>query len=166
MKPPAGGGRALATPPSRVQWANIVAYHLLVTLTNLLNLPLADGTFIPRRSMQLRVLHNDVERLRMLKNELALENEDEVRGYLLAPKALLFELEVALHQWPDLPRNPDFFEDFARLATLIGQMRDLDDASGVRDLAYKLSVMLPFYEYEEAMRERNETAAKWYAKRA
>lgn len=155
----------MATPPNRTQWANIVCYHLLVTLTNLLNLPLRDGTFIPRRSMQLHVLDNDVERLRMLKSELDAANADEVRGFLLAPKALLFELEVALHQWPDLRRNAAFFEDFTRLGTLIGQMRDLDDASGVRDLAYKLSVMLPFYEYEEAMRERNETAEKWYAKR-
>ena len=155
----------MAAPPSRTQWANIVCYHLLVTLTNLLNLPLRDGTFIPRRAMQLTVLHNDVERLRMLKAELDGANADEVRGFLLAPKALLFELEVALHQWPDLPRNAAFFDDFARLSTLIGQMRDLDDASGVRDLAYKLSVMLPFYEYEDAMRDRNETAEKWYARR-
>lgn len=155
----------MATPPNRTQWANIVCYHLLVTLTNMLNLPLRDGTFIPRRAMQLHVLNNDVERLRMLKDELDATNADEVRGFLLAPKALLFELEVALHQWPDLARNPAFFDDFARLGTLIGQMRDLDDAAGVRDLAYKLSVMLPFYEYEEAMRERNGTAEKWYAKR-
>ena len=156
----------MASPPSRVQWANIVAYHLLVTLVNLLNLPLRDGTFIPRRAMQLHVLNDDVERLRMLKAELSGENPDEVRGFLLGPKALLFELEVALHQWPELPRNPEFFDDFARLGTLIGQMGDLSDAAGVRDLAYKLSVMLPFYEYEEAMRERNETAEKWYARRA
>ena len=155
----------MATPPNRTQWANIVCYHLLVTLTNLLNLPLRDGTFIPRRAMQLHVLNNDVERLRMLKDELEATNPDEVRGFLLGPKALLFELEVALHQWPDLKRNGAFFADFERLGTLIGQMRDLDDAAGVRDLAYKLSVMLPFYEYDEAMAERNDTAEKWYAKR-
>jgi len=157
--------RPVASPPSRVQWANIVAYHLLVSLTNLLNLPLRDGTFIPRRAMQLHVLHNDVERLRMLKGELDAANAHEVRGFLLAPKALLFELEVALHQWPDLPRNAAFFEDFARLSTLVAQMGDLADAAAVRDLAYKLSVMLPFYEYEDAMRERNATAARWFAER-
>jgi hypothetical protein len=155
----------VATPPQAVQWANIVAYHLLLSLVNLLNLPLPDGTFIPRRSPQLRVLDKDVARLRMLKNELDPQDEAEVRGYLVAPKALLFELEVALHQWPDLRRNDAFFADFERLATLLSTMRDLDDARGVRDLAYKLSVMLPFYEDEDAMRERNATAQKWYEKR-
>jgi len=148
-----------------VQWANIVAYHLLVSLVNLLNLPLKEGTFIPRRSMQLRVLDKDIERLRMLKSEIDPQNADEVRGFLVAPKAILFELEVALHQWPELSRNAEFFADFERLANLLSQMRDLDDARGVRDLAYKLSVMLPFYEDEDAMLERNVTAAKWFEKR-
>lgn len=155
----------MASPPNRTQWANIVCYHLLVTLVNLLNLPLRDGTFIPRRSMQLTVLANDVERLRMLKDEIDAQNADEVRGFLLAPKALLFELEVALHQWPDLRRNAAFFEDFARLSTLVGQMQDLADAAATRDLAYKLSVMLPYFEVEDAMRERNATAARWFAER-
>lgn len=153
------GARA---PPSPVQWANVVAYHLLLTLVNLLNLPLPQGTFIPRRSVQLRVLESDVGRLRMLKRELDAEDPAAVRGYLVAPKALLFELEVALHQWPDLPRNEAFFEDLRRLSLLVGQLQDLGDAEGVRDLAYKLSVMLPFYEYEDAMRERNATAERWF----
>ncbi|HUR68128.1 MAG TPA: hypothetical protein VM370_02700 [Candidatus Thermoplasmatota archaeon] len=143
-----------------------MSYHLLLTLVNLLNLPLKDGTFIPRRSQQLRVLDKDIERLRMLKREIDPTSPDEVRGFLVAPKALVFELEVALHQWPDLARNAAFFADFERLGTLVSQLRDLDDASGVRDLAYKLSVMLPFYEDEAAMRERNSTAEKWYQKRA
>lgn len=152
-------------PPSNVQWANVIAYHLLLTLVNLLNLPLPQGTFIPRRSIQLTVLDRDVERLRMLKRELDPENADEVRGFLVAPKALLFELQMALHQWRDLKRNGAFFDDFERLATLVSQLQDLSDAEGVRDLAYKLSVMLPFYEDEPAMRERNAVAERWFRKR-
>jgi hypothetical protein len=156
--------RGVAMPPQPTQWANIVAYHLLLSLVNILNLPLKDGTFIPRRSMQLRVLDRDVERLRMLKRELDPTSPEDVRGFLVAPKAMFFELEVALHQWPDLARNPEFFGDMERLGTLIAQMRDLDDARGVRDLAFKLSVMLPFYEDEGAMGERNLTARRWYEK--
>ena len=155
----------MASPPRSVQWANVVAYHLLVSLVNLLNLPLPQGTFIPRRSMQLRVLDKDVARLRMLKAELDPASPEEVRGYLLAPKALAFELDVLLHQWPDLPRNEAFFADAERLGTLLSQMRDLGDAEGVRDLAYKLSVMLPFYEDEVAMTERNATAERWFRAR-
>lgn len=159
-------GARVASPARAVQWANIVAYHLLITLVNLLNLPLKDGTFIPRRAMQLRVLDADVERLRMLKAELDATSAEQVSGFLVAPKTLLFELEVALHQWPELPRNEPFFEDLQRLGTLLSSLRDLEDARGVRDLAYKLSVMLPFYEDEAAMRERNETAERWYDKRS
>lgn len=155
----------MATPPTSVQRANIVAYHLLLSLVNLLNLPLKDGTFIPRPSPQLHVLDKDVTRLRMLKAELDTTNADEVRGFLLASKTLLFELEVAIHQWPDLPRNAAFFGDLERLATLLTQARDLDDAAGVRDLTYKLSIMLPFFELEDAMRERNATAQKWFSAR-
>ena len=157
----------MAEPSSRerVQWANITAYHLLVTLVNLLNLPLPKGTFIPRRSMRLRVLDRDVERLRMLKRELDADNPDEVRGYLVAAKALVMEVTWLLHQWPDLPVNPQFTQDMERLSTLTAQMRDLDDAAGVRDLAYKLAVMLPFYENEQWMLERNEVAEKWFRDR-
>lgn len=148
-----------------MQWANVVAYHLLISLVNLLNLPLPQGTFIPRRSAQLTVLDRDVERLRMLKRELDPTNADEVRGFLLAPKALLFELEFLLHQWRDLPRNDAFFADLERLGTLLSHMRDLDDAEGIRDLAYKLSVMLPFYEYADAKDERNAVAERWFRER-
>lgn len=155
----------MAAPPNRVQFANLVAYHLLISLVNLLNLPLPQGTFIPRRSLQLTVLDRDVARLRMLKRELDQEDPAAVRGYLVAAKALLFELEVALHQWQDLRRNPDFGADLERLSVLLSGARDLDDAEGVRDLAYKLSVMLPFYEYEDAMRERNATAQRWFRER-
>lgn len=155
----------MATPPSSVLWANITAYQLLLSLVNLLNLPLPQGTFIPRRSARLTVLDRDVARLRMLKAELDATNPDEVRGYLLAPKALVFEVEVLLHQWQALPRNEPFFEDLERLVTLVSQMRDLDDAAGVRDLAYKLSVMLPYYEDAEARDERNATAERWFASR-
>ena len=163
----AGGPRPrrVATPPSRVQFANVVAYHLLLSLVNLLNLPLPQGTFIPRRSAQLTVLDRDVARLRMLKRELDQDDPAAVRGYLVAAKALLFELEVALHQWPDLRRNAPFFEDLERLSTLLSGAQDLGDAEGVRDLAYKLSVMLPFYEYEDAMDERNATALRWFRER-
>lgn len=156
----------VATSPQPTQWANIVSYHLLLSFVNLLNLPLKDGTFIPRRSLQLRVLEKDIERLRMLKRELDPTSPEEVRGFLVAPKALFFELEVALHQWPELTRNAEFFTDFESLGNLVGQMHDLDDARGARDLAYKLSVMLPFFEDADAMAERNATASKWYEKRA
>lgn len=152
----------MATPPSSVQWANVVAYHVLISLVNLLNLPLPQGTFIPRRSMQLTVLDRDVERLRMLKRELDPANADEVRGFLLAPKALFFELEFLLHQWNELPRNDAFFADLERLGTLLSHMQDLGDAEGIRDLAYKLSVMLPYYEDEAAMRGRNTVAERWF----
>lgn len=148
-----------------MQWANIVAYHLLLSLTNLLNLPLPQGTFIPRRSIQLRVLDRDVERLRMLKRELDADDPAAVRGYLVAAKAVLFELEVALHQWPELARNEAFFADLERLSVLVSQLGDLADAEGVRDLAYKLSIMLPFYEDEAAMQERNRTAERWFVAR-
>lgn len=153
---------AARQPPSAVQWANVTAYHLLLTLVNLLNLPLPKGTFVPRRSMQLHVLDKDVERLRMLKRELDPENPDEVRGFLVAAKALVMEVQWLLHQWPDLPANPQFVADMERLTTLTAQMQDLGDAEGARDLAYKLTVMLPFYEDEDAMRERNEVAARWF----
>lgn len=153
----------MATPPNPVQWANVSVHHLLLTLVNLLNLPLPRGTFIPRRSLQLTVLDRDVERLRMLKRELDVENPDEVRGYLVGAKALVLETTWALHQWPALPQNPEFAADFERLSTLVAQMRDLGDAAGVRDLAYKLAIMLPFYEDEARMRERNDVARKWYA---
>jgi len=155
----------VATPPRPAQFANLVAYHVLISLVNLLNLPLPHGTFIPRRSWQLTVLDKDVERLRMLKRELDVDDPAAVAGYLVGTKALLFELEVALHQWPDLPRNEAFFADLDRLAVLLSGTRDLGDAEGVRDLAYKLSIMLPYYEVEESMRERNATAEKWFRSR-
>ena len=155
----------MAAPPRPAQFANLVAYHVLISLVNLLNLPLPHGTFIPRRSWQLTVLDKDVERLRMLKRELDVADPAAVAGYLVGAKALLFELEVALHQWPNLPRNEAFFADLERLSLLLAQIRDLDDAEGMRDLAYKLSVMLPFYEMEDGMRERNATAEKWFRSR-
>lgn len=152
-------------PPTRVQMANVAAYHLLLSLVNLLNLPLPKGTFIPRRSARLTVLDRDVERLRMLKRELDAGDPAAVRGYLVAAKALLFELEFLLHQWQDLSRNEAFFADLERLCVLLPGARDLGDMEGVRDLAYKLSVMLPFYELEDAMRERNAVAQKWFRER-
>lgn len=155
----------MATPPAPVQFANIVAYHVLVSLVNLLNLPLPHGTFVPRRSMSLTVMNRDVERLRMLKRELDVDDPAAVRGFLVGAKALLFELEWSLHQWPDLKRNEAFERDLARLSTLIAQAAALDDAETARDLAYKLSVMLPFYEDEEAMRERNRVAEEWFVRR-
>lgn len=153
-------------PPSRVQFANMVAYHILVSLVNVLNLPLEKGTFIPRRSAQLTVLDRDVERLRMLKRELDVDDPAAVRGYLVGAKVLLFELEWSLHQWADLRPNPEFGPDLARLSTLVAQASALDDAEGARDLAYKLSVMLPFFEDEDAMRGRNDVARRWFASRS
>lgn len=151
--------------PQAVQWANATAYQLLLTLANLLNLPLPQGTFFPRRSLQLRMLDADVERLRMLKRDLDTTNPDEVRGYLVAARAIVLELTWSIHQWPDLRPNEEFMADMERLTTLTAQMRDIGDAEGARDLAYKLSIMLPFYEDEERMRERNETARRWFASR-
>jgi predicted RNase H-like HicB family nuclease len=162
----------VAAPPSepfsrasRVQFTNLVAYQLLLSLVNLLNLPLPQGTFVPRRSMRLTVLERDVERLRMLKRELDFENPDAVRGFLVGAKALVFELDFLFHQDRDLPRNEAFFADFERLSTLISQGDTLADAEETRDLAYKLSVMLPYYEEEAFMRERNVQAERWFAKR-
>jgi hypothetical protein len=55
--------------------------------------------------------------------------------------------------------------DLERLSLLMAQTRDLHDAEGVRDLAYKLSVMLPYYEVAANMEEGNATAAKCYGAR-
>lgn len=159
------GVTTIPPPPQAVQWANASAYHLLVSLVNLLNLPLPKGTFIPRRAATLTVLDRDVERLRMLKRELDPDDPAAVRGYLVAAKAVLLELTWALHQWRDLKRNPEFDADLERLGTVVAQMRDLGDAEGVRDLAYKLAIMLPFFEDEERMRERNAIAKRWFEER-
>ncbi len=158
----------MAAPPppafNRGQFTNLVAYQLLLTLVNLLNLPLPQGTFVPRRSLTLTVLERDIERLRMLKRELDPNNPDAVRGYLVGAKALVFELDFLFHQDHDLARNPEFFADFERLSTLISGGDTLADAAETRDLAYKLTVMLPYYEDEARMRERNEQARKWFDK--
>lgn len=168
LQAPERNDERVATPPpsSLVQFTNLVAYQLLLTLVNLLNLPLRDGTFVPRRSLTLTVLDRDVERLRMLKRELDPENPDAVRGFLVGAKALVFELEFLFHQDRDLRRNGAFFADFERLANLVGQAETLSDAAETRDLAYKLSVMLPYYEDEARMRERNEQAERWYGRRS
>lgn len=155
----------MATPFSRVQFTNLVAYHILLSLVNLLNLPLARGTFVPRRSMTLTVLERDVERLRMLKRELDLDNPDAVRGYLVGAKTLAFELSFLFHQDNALARNEAFFADFERLTTLLSQAETIEDAAHTRDLAYKLSVMLPYYEDADRMEERNGQAAQWFAGR-
>lgn len=153
----------MATPFNRVQFTNIVAYHILLSLVNLLNLPLAKGTFVPRRSMSLTVLERDVERLRMLKKELDLESPEAVRGYLVGAKTLAFELAFLFHQDTSLPRNEAFFEDFERLSTLLSHAETVDDAAHMRELAYKLSVMLPYYEDAERMEARNAQADAWFA---
>ncbi len=161
----------MATPPdvnpqfSRSQFTNFVAYHMLLSLVNLLNLPLPHGTFVPRRSMTLTVLDRDVERLRMLKRELDPTDESAVRGYLVGAKVLLFELDFLFHQDTGTTKNAAFFEDFERLSTLISNGETLNDAGETRDLAYKLSVMLPYYEDEQRMQERNEQAQRWFARR-
>ncbi|HEX2022455.1 MAG TPA: hypothetical protein VHH36_07060 [Candidatus Thermoplasmatota archaeon] len=155
--PPAG--------PSRVQFANFAAYRTLLSIVNLLNLPLADGTFFPPRGAQLTVMNHDVERLRMLKRELDPDDPAAVRGFLVAPKALLLELQFLLHQFPGLPENRAFFDDLARLHAAMAGVETAADAAEVRDLAYKLSVMLPFYQMEDAMRDRNSLADRWYAAR-
>lgn len=149
-------------PWSRAQFANFVAYHTLLSLANLLNLPLPKGTFFPRRSLRLTVLDRDVARLRMLKDELDATDPAAVKGYLLGVKALHFELQFSLHQEPDLARNAAFFADFERFSTLVSQAESTRDAEDLRNLAYKLSIMLPFYEDEERMRERNAVAEKWW----
>lgn len=166
--PPAGRVSAPSAPQappgpwSRAQFANFVAYHTLISLANLLNLPLPKGTFFPRRSFRLTVLDRDVARLRMLKDELDTKEPAAVRGYLLGVKALHFELQFSLHQEPDLSRNAQFFDDFERFSTMVSQAETTRDAEDLRNLAYKLSIMLPFFEDEALMRERNATAEKWW----
>lgn len=167
MRPPPAAVGVADEPmrPNRVQFANFAAYRALMSLVNLLNLPLPQGTFFPPRGPQLTILDRDVERLRMLKRALDSDDPAAVRGYLVAPKALFFEVEVLLHQFPDLPRNPEFSADLERLGAALAGVDSLADAAEVRDLAYKLSIMLPYYEIEEAMRERNRVAHAWLSGR-
>ncbi len=154
--------RAVAPALTRTQIANVVAYHALVSLVNLLNLPLPRGTFVSHRGWRVTVLERDVRRLRMLKDEIALADPASARGYLQAVRALHFETSFLLHQEPDLRRNAVFFEDFDRLGTLLAHASAVTDAEDVRRLAFKLTIMLPFFEDDEAMRERNARADAWY----
>jgi hypothetical protein len=151
--------------PNRTQVANLLAYHSLVTLVNLLNLPLPRGSFFPRRGDDVTVLDGDVARLRMLKAELDASDPAAARGFLVAVRGLLFEVGFLLHQERALRRNPAFWEDFDRFGTLLEQAGNLRDLEELRDLAYKLVIELPFYEDEARLAERNGTAARWYAGR-
>lgn len=148
---------------SRAQFANLVAHHSLVSLVNLLNIPLPGGSFFPRRADDVTVLGRDLERLRMLKGELDADDPAAVRGFLLGVKALLFEVEFLLHQERDLRRNEVFFADLERLKTMLAQVTTLDDLGQLRNLAYKLVIMLPFFDDEARLAERNATAARWFA---
>lgn len=147
---------------SRVQVANWAVHHTLMSLVNLLNLPLPQGGFFPRRASELTLLDADVARLRMLKQGLGAEGDDVIRGYLLGVQALAFEVGFMLHQDPNLPRNPQFFADFERFSNLASQASTRRDAEEMRNLAYKLSIMLPFFEDEPRMAERNATAERWF----
>ncbi len=153
----------MASAFSRAQFTNFAAYHALVSLVNVLNLPLPQGTFFSKRGARLTVLDRDVHRLRMLKSELDPTDESAVRGYLVAAKALLFDIGFLLHQEPGLARNEAFFSDHDRLTTLLAGAASLSDIEEIRDLAFKLSVMLPFYDDADAMKERNARAEEWFA---
>lgn len=150
---------------NRTQFANLVAHHSLISVVNLLNLPLPQGSFFPRRADDLTLLQRDVERLRMLKQQLDAKDPAAVRGYLVGVQALLFETEFLLHQERALRPNPAFWADFERLTTLLAQADSLADAAHLRDLAYKLSIMLPFADDEARMAERNATAERWFRER-
>jgi hypothetical protein len=148
---------------SRTQFVNLLAYHTLVSLVNLLNLPLPHGSFFPRRADDLTLLDRDVARLRMLKAELDAGDPAAVRGFLIGAKALLFELEFLLHQERGLQRNEAFFADLERLGNLLAQADTLADAAHLRNLAYKLVIRLPFYDDRARADERNATAERWFA---
>jgi len=143
--------------PSRVQMMNFTVYQLLISLVNLLNLPLPDGTYVPRRSARLTVFEKHVRHLRLLKDALATDDPAALRAYLLPIKSLAFEVEFLLEQEPDLARNPDFFDGFRRLQTLLHNAEETADFAECADLAYRLSILLPFYEdplYLEARRRQ------------
>jgi hypothetical protein len=153
----------VAAPFNRTQAANFVAYHALVTLVNLLNLPLPESGFFPHRSVDFTVLGADVRRFEMLKRELAAARPDALRGYLMAVKAMAFEVRFLLNQDPGLLRNEAFFADFERLTTLAAQAEGAEDAAQMRNLAYKLVIMLPYYEDPARLTGRNATAEAWFA---
>jgi hypothetical protein len=148
---------------TRTQFVNLVIHHSLVSLVNLLNLPLPEGSFFPRRGDDLTLLGRDVRRLAMLKAELDRTDAGAVRGFLLSVRALLFEVEFMLHQERALPRNEAFFADFERLSNLLAQADSLEDVAQVRNLAYKLVIRLPYYDDAARMAERNATAERWFA---
>lgn len=150
--------------PWRVQMMNFTVYHLLISLANLLNLPLPDGTYVPRRGARLTVYQKDIALLKMLKGSLDADDPVAVRAYLVAVKHLVFEARFLLEQEPTLSKNVEFFEGFERLETLVHAAQDTSDFREVAALAYRLSILLPFYEDEDALADRRRQAEAWDAR--
>ena len=151
--------------PYRTQWMNVLVYHLLITLVNLLNLPLEKGTYVPRRSNRLTVYSKHLAHLKLLKSELDARDPAAVRAYLIPLKDLAFEVRFLLEQEPNLQPNPDFLPDFERFETLLYNAQGVEDFPELADLAYRLSILLPFYEDPAALEERREQVARWAAMR-
>lgn len=140
---------------------NFTVYHLLISLVNLLRLPLEKGTYVPRRSQRLTVFTRDLDELKLLKTALDRENPEAIRAYLLAVKGILFEIGFLLEQDPDLQKNPDFFEALPRLETLLHNAGAVEDFGEIADVAYRLSILLPFYVWEETLDERRAQLAEF-----
>ena len=140
---------------------NVLIYHHLITVVNLLNLPREQGTFVPRRSTRLTVYTRHLDHLKLMKNEFRDLPETGFRGYLMAVKEVVFEIGFLLEQDQDLQRNPDFFRDFTRLETLVHNLGGVEDLGEAADLAYKLSVLLPFYEDPATLEMRRAQAAEF-----
>lgn len=138
---------------------NVLIYHLLISVVNLLNLPREKGTFVPRRSTKLTIYTKHLDHVKVLKSEFKGMGEDALRGYLAAVKEQLFEIGFLCEQEDDLQRNPDFFEDFRRLQNLVHNLGSVEDFGEAADLAYKLSVLLPYYEDPATLEMRRAQAA-------
>lgn len=145
----------------RTRWMNVLVYHLLISIVNVLNLPLEKGTFVPRRAFRLTVMKNQVDHFRLLKRELDPTDPGSVRAFLLPVKALFFEIRFLLEQDPTLRPNPDFLPDLERLETLLYNVQDVSDFGDVADLAYRLSILLPYYEDPSALEMRRAQAAEF-----
>ncbi|HWG91736.1 MAG TPA: hypothetical protein VNZ52_12880 [Candidatus Thermoplasmatota archaeon] len=151
----------MAAPFSRTSWMNVLIYHLLISVVNLLHLPREKGTFVPRRSARLTVYTKHLDHLRLLKSKFEGATEAELQAYLIAVKEMLFEIQFLLEQEDGLKRNPDFAEDFRRLMNLVHNLGSVEDFKEAADLAYKLSVLLPFYEDDATLEMRRAQAAEF-----
>lgn len=146
---------------ARTQWMNVLVYHLLITLVNLLNLPLEHGTYVPRRSTRLTLLTKRIDHLKLLKSGLDPDDPAAVRAYLVPLKHLLFEIRFLLEQEPDLRPNPDFAPELERVETLLYNAEGIDDFPEVARLSYRLSILLPYYEDPDALAARRAQADEY-----